>query len=151
MPWARPMSLQCHWAQADNKRSLSVPRDKFSIHANIIHLCRMLFPGGRPTSLAHSSLVGERNKTHPWSFSAHEREARPGLNSWAIVAKCHRGLWRILDFMYVFLRQHVCNHNIEKCAPVPGRQLDKLDMIWFWSSSDSPWWNCLKAPSQNRS
>ena len=42
----------------DNSTSLSVPHDKFSIHAYINHLCRMLFPGGRPTSLAHSSLVG---------------------------------------------------------------------------------------------
>ena len=41
-----------------------------------------------------------------------------------------RDEWRILDLLYVFLRQHMCNHNIEKCAPVPGTQLDKLNMIW---------------------
>ena len=31
---------------------------------------------------------------------------------------------RILDFLYVFLRQHImmCNHNIEKCVPIPGMQ-----------------------------
>ena len=31
----------------DNNSSLSVPHDKFSIHAYINHLHRMLFPGGR--------------------------------------------------------------------------------------------------------
>ena len=24
----------------------------------------------------------------------------------------------------------MCNHNIEKCVPVPGTQLDKLNMVW---------------------
>ena len=43
----------------DNSSSLSVPHDKFSIHVYINHLCRMLFPGGRQTTLALSSLVGE--------------------------------------------------------------------------------------------
>ena len=38
--------------------------------------------------------------------------------------------WRILDFLDVFLRQHVRNHNIEKSATVlAGMQLDKLYMI----------------------
>ena len=25
--------------------------------------------------------------------------------------------------------QHICNHNIDKGAPVPGTQLDKLDIM----------------------
>ena len=38
-----------------NSSSLLVPHDRFSIHEYINHLCRILFPGGRPTSLARSS------------------------------------------------------------------------------------------------
>ena len=47
----------------DNNSSLSVLHDKFSIHAHINHLCRMLFSGGRLTSLAHSALVGGNRRT----------------------------------------------------------------------------------------
>ena len=35
--------------RGENNNSLSVPHDKFTIHACIDHLCRMLFPGGRPS------------------------------------------------------------------------------------------------------
>ena len=65
----------------ENNSSLSVPHDKFSIHAHINHLCRMLFPGARPTSLAHSSLVGGNEQNASLVFSANERGARTGLNS----------------------------------------------------------------------
>ena len=34
------------------------------------------------------------------------------------------------NFVEVILSLQYCNHKIEKCVPVPGTQLDKLDMIW---------------------
>ena len=33
---------------------------------------------------------GGTNEMHPWSFSANERGAKPGLNSWTIAAKCRQ-------------------------------------------------------------
>ena len=88
-----------------SRSSLSVPRDNFSIHEYINHLCRMLFPGGRTTSLAalaHSlfgkPLVGENDETHPWAFSANERRIRPGLNRQTIAVKGHGGRVENLGF-----------------------------------------------------
>ena len=34
------------------------------------------------------------------------------------------------NFVEVILSLQYCNHKIDKCVPVPGTQLDKLDMIW---------------------
>ena len=98
---------------------------------------------GRPTSLAHSSMVEGTNETYPWSFSANKRGARPGLNSWTTGGESWISCMSSWD------------QNVEKCEPVPGMQRDKLDMIWrvshrqLRSSSNSPWWN--RTPCQNRS
>ena len=40
--------------------------------------------------------------------------------------KCHRRQVENLGFPECLLD----NHNIQRCEPVPGTQLDKLEMIW---------------------
>ena len=75
---------------------LSVPQNKFStwIHEYINHLCRMLFPVERPTSLAHSSfrelLVRKTRKIQQMREKV-VWETRPWLNLQSIVAKGHWG------------------------------------------------------------
>ena len=83
MPHFRGQDLESRleWMlSGENNSSLSVPHphDKFGIDAHINLLCRMLFPGGRPTSLAHSSML---EKTHPWSFQLMRKEPEP---SWIL-------------------------------------------------------------------
>ena len=62
----------------NNNSSFSVPHDKFSLHEDVNHLCRMLFPGGGPTTLAHSSFgepsVEETRRNTSLVFLSKKRE-----------------------------------------------------------------------------
>ena len=85
---------------------------------------------GRPTSLAHSSLVGgnERNTSFVSVFSLWERSQVCWILEWLQQNVTEDG-WRILNFLYVFLTQHICNHNIENCVLFLERSL--INLIWF--------------------
>ena len=93
----------------------------------------MLFSGGRPMKKANELdpilITGE---THPWSFSANERD-----KTRAEFANCSHSLRSLRTGQFpgfllgtIFL-QYIWIHNIEKGAPVPRAQLDKLDIDNF--------------------
>ena len=99
-----------------------------SIHEYIHYLYRMLFPGGRPTSLAFPPLVGKNWWIHPGLFQQTREEPDPGWIRERLQSKVTEDRWRILDCLDVFVGQRIWNHNIEKRCT---RSWDAAWQTWY--------------------
>ena len=73
----------------------------------------------------------EKLATHSWSFSANEQGTRSWLNSWTIAAKVTDDWWKILDFLDVFLEQHIRNHNLKINKACQFLKCSLINLIWF--------------------